>query len=114
MAQKTKLNEKDFKLETPHLALFCARRGSGKSYLMRYLVSLLTKNKKVKWVSVICPISDCQDDWNHLGAENITTEYSQKWILDTIEKQKLMRKKYPDYEGLIIMDYCMDFVDLND
>ena len=104
----------DFKLETPHLALFCARRFSGRSYLMRYLVSLLTKNKKIKWISVICPTSDCTDDWTHVGEQNVSTEYSQKWVLDTIAKQKERRKTEPDYEGLIILDDCMDFIDLND
>ena len=48
---------KPFVMQCPHLALYIARRNSGKSYLMRHLLHVLAKGKRFKWVIVISPLS---------------------------------------------------------
>ena len=114
----TKPNCKEFakqiEIQTPHLALFCARRNSGKSYLMRHLVHQLTKAKRFAWIYLISPTALVNGEWNHIGQQNITDTYNAQSVEKLMFECAKIRKKDPSHEGLIIMDDCLSTVKLDD
>ena len=103
-----------FTIKTPHLALFCARRHSGKSYLMRHLVQQLAKAKRFAWIYLISPTAFYNGEWDHIGKDNITEEYKPSYVEKLMYSCGNMRKKDPNYEGLIIMDDCLSTVKLDE
>jgi hypothetical protein len=110
----SKNNQNVFEMQTPHLALFLARSNTGKSYLMRYLLHQLTKANRFNWVSVISPTAVYTKEWDFIGAENVTDTFNQKWVFDTMKIMGEIRKRDPTYEGLLILDDCLDAVKLDD
>ena len=57
-------------LTTPHLALFVARRNSGKTWMMRHLLYTLARAQRFKWVLVICNTS-FTGDWGAIIGEEM-------------------------------------------
>ena len=58
-------------LTTPHLALFVARRNSGKSHLAKFLLYTLARAQRFKWVLCICNTSFVGDWGAIIGEENV-------------------------------------------
>ena len=100
-------------LRTPHLALFLARSNTGKSYLMRYLLYQLARAQRFSWITVISPTSVYNGEWDFVGTENVTDVFSEKWIFAIMKAMGEHRKIDPTYEGLIILDDCLDAVKLD-
>ena len=58
-------------LKCPHLALFIARRNSGKSYIMRHFLHVLARGHKFKWVLVVTP-TKFNGEWTAIvGEDNV-------------------------------------------
>ena len=68
----------DFDIVNKTICL-CAKRGSGKSRLLRYIV-LMNKNKFDK-IFIICPTEPLNSFYKGIVPdENIFDEYSDKWM----------------------------------
>ena len=67
-------------IKCPHLALFVARRNSGKSYLMRHLLHVLARGKKFRWVIVISP-TKFNGEWSSVVGEEA--------VLDTFDPDQV-------------------------
>ena len=94
-------------LKTPTLALFIARRNSGKSYLMRHLLHVLSKGKKFDWIYVISPTS-FNGEWSDIvGKKNVTDTFNAVWLERLMNAQAASIGKGRGSSGLIIMDDCL-------
>jgi hypothetical protein len=110
----SKNNSNVFEMRTPHLGLFLAKRNSGKSYLMRYLLLQLTKAKRFSWVFVISPTAIYNKEWDLVGEDHVSGEFNSDWVLALMTSMGKMRMKDPTYEGLLILDDCLASVRLDD
>jgi len=88
-------------LTTPHLALFVARRNSGKSHLAKFL---LARAQRFKWVLVICNTSFTGDWGAIIGEENVLPVFDGEQLENLMERQAQLREDGVDNPGLIIMD----------
>ena len=91
-------------LTTPHLALFVARRNSGKSHLAKFLLYTLARAQRFKWVLVICNTSFTGDWGAIIGEENVLPVFDGEQLENLMERQGQLREEGVDNPGLIIMD----------
>ena len=56
-------------ITTPHLALFVARRNSGKTHLQKFLLYTLARAHRFKWVLVITPTA-FNGEWSAIVGED--------------------------------------------
>jgi hypothetical protein len=101
-------------LKWPHLACFVAKRNSGKSHLMKYLLYNEARRQSFKTVFVISPTS-FNGEWDILvGKKNVSNIYSPTWLENLLTAQsKLVKKKKPN-EMLLILDDCVGSAKFND
>ena len=91
-------------LQCPHLALFLARRNSGKSYLMRHLLHVLAKGHKFKWVLVVSP-TKFNLEWSSIvGDDNVLDTFDPEQIATLFDRQAALREDGVDNSGLLILD----------
>ena len=91
-------------ISTPHLALFVARRNSGKTHLAKFLLYTLARAQRFKWVLVICNTSFTGDWGAIIGPENVLPEFDGEQLENLMERQAQLREEGVDNPGLIIMD----------
>ena len=91
-------------LTTPHLALFVARRNSGKSHLAKFLLYTLARAQRFKWVLVICNTSFTGDWGAIIGEENVLPVFDGEQLENLMERQAQLREEGVDNPGLVIMD----------
>ena len=91
-------------LTTPHLALFVARRNSGKSHLAKFLLYTLARAQRFKWVLCICNTSFVGDWGAIIGEENVLPVFDGEQLENLMERQAQLREEGVDNPGLIIMD----------
>ena len=109
-----KLKEQQFKLNTPCLAIMVARRGSGKSYLMRYLLYCMTKAKKFDAVILISPTAAFNGEYSGILPEkNIIAKFSAEYIYTLLEAQKKIIAKGKINRICLILDDCLGSVKFN-
>ena len=87
---------------------FCAKRNSGKSQLLRYL--LLKSKHLFKKIFVICPTESVNRFYSDIiPKENIFDQYSEEWVESLIKKMTQINAGKSDKESshiLIILDDC--------
>ena len=94
-------------MRTPHLALFVARRNSGKSYLMRHLLHVLARGKRFKWVIVISPTA-FNGEWSSVvGEDNVLSVFDPEQVGHLMDRQGDLREDGVDNPGLLILDDCL-------
>ena len=75
------------------LGLFIARRNSGKSYLMTYLLYIMSKANNFNWVVAVSPTKHT-GEWSAIVGENEVKEsFEAEWLKSILEQQALLRKK---------------------
>jgi hypothetical protein len=95
------------KMKCPHLAVFSARRASGKSYLARYLLYKLTQAKEFDYVYCVSP-TNFNGFWpSVLGEENCTSEFNAEWLEALLAKQASLVTIGKPLRGLLILDDCL-------
>jgi hypothetical protein len=100
-------------LDTPHLAAFIARRNSGKSHLMKYLLHALTKGQKFAWVLVVTPTA-FTGEWSEIvGEANVREAWNETEIEKILNHQAACREKGKPNPGLLILDDCLGSVHFN-
>ena len=83
---------KPFVMACPHLALFVARRNSGKSYLMRHLLHVLARGKKFRRVLVISPTS-FNGEWSAVvGGDNVLSVFDADQVEHLMDRQGELRE----------------------
>ena len=98
---------KPFVMQCPHLALFIARRNSGKSYLMRHLLHVLAKGKRFRWVLVISPTA-FNGEWSSVvGEDNVLGQFDPDQVGHLMDRQAELREDGQDNPGLLILDDCL-------
>ena len=94
-------------LKCPHLCLFIARRNSGKSYLMRHLLHVLSRGGKFKWILVVTP-TKFNGEWSSIvGDENTLDTFDPEQIATLFDRQAALREDNVDNPGLLILDDCL-------
>ena len=87
---------------------FTARRNSGKSQLLRYIVE--SGKKDFKAIFVICPTEEINSFYKGLvKPENVFSEYKEEWANDLIAKMTKLNSGKSDSDAshiLLILDDC--------
>ena len=94
-------------ITTPHLALFVARRSSGKTHLQKHLLYVLAKGGRFKWVLVICPTAFTGDWGAIVGPENVLPVFNPDQVETLMERQAELREDGVENDGLIVFDDCL-------
>jgi hypothetical protein len=97
-------------IRTPHLAAFIARRNSGKSHLMRYLLRELSAAARFSWIIVVTPTAFTGEWADIVGPESVRESWDEAEIGRLLEHQKLCREKGKANPGLLILDDCLGSV----
>ena len=98
-------------ITTPHLALFVARRSSGKTHLQKHLLYVLAKGGRFKWVLVICPTAFTGDWGAIVGPENVLPVFNPDQVETLMERQAELREDGIDNPGLLVLDDCLGSAD---
>ena len=100
----------DFELKNKVIC-FTAKRNSGKSQLLRYM--LLQTKKQFSKIFVICP-TECINKFysDIIPPENVFDQYSEEWVEALIKKMSEVNagktNKEKKYVELILDDCCSD------
>jgi hypothetical protein len=94
-------------IKTPTLALFIARRNSGKSYLQKHLLSILARGKRFEWIFVVSPTSFNMEWSSIVGEANVSSEFDPDWMNALLASQAKSIKAGKGSSGLIILDDCV-------
>ena len=86
-------------ITTPHLALFVARRCSGKTHLQQHLLYVLAKAGRFKWVLVICPTAFTGDWGAIVGPENVLPVFDGEQVETLMQRQADLREDGQDNPG---------------
>ena len=104
----------EFQLVDKTLCL-CAKRNSGKSVLLRYLVK--THQEDFSKIFVICPSEEVNHFYkDFIDKKDIFPSYKEEWILslmDKLEKINSKKKKEDFNRVLLILDDCCSDVDFH-
>jgi hypothetical protein len=98
---------KSLAIKTPHLALFVARRNSGKSHLMAHLLYTLAKGQRFRWVLVISPTAFTGAWADIVGKDYVHPEFDSDLLDELMEEQGALREEGVDNPGLVILDDCL-------
>ena len=94
-------------LTTPHLALFVARRSSGKTHLQKHLLYVLAKGGRFKWVLVITPTA-FNGEWSAIvGEDAVLQVFDPEQVETLMQRQAELREDGHDNPGLLILDDCL-------
>ena len=95
------------KIECPHLALFMARRNSGKTTLMKHLLGVLARGKKFRWVTVVSATA-FNGEWAAVvGEKHVLPEFDPEWLDALLVRQAALKADGVDNPGLLILDDVM-------
>jgi len=95
------------KIECPHLALFMARRNSGKTTLMKHLLGVLARGHKFRWVTVISATA-FNGEWAAVvGERHVLSEFDPEWLDELLRRQAALKADGVDNPGLLILDDCL-------
>jgi hypothetical protein len=100
----------DFELKNKVIC-FTAKRNSGKSQLLRYM--LLQTKKQFSKIFVICPTEQINKFYSDIiPPENVFDQYSEEWVEALIKKMSEVNagksNKEKKYVELILDDCCSD------
>ena len=95
------------KIECPHLALFMARRNSGKTTLMKHLLGVLARGKKFRWVTVISATAFTREWAAVVGEKHVLPEFDPEWLDALLKRQAALKADGVDNQGLLILDDCL-------
>ena len=94
-------------LETPHLGLFVARRNSGKTHLMRYLLHVLAREQRFDFVHVINPTS-FNGEWSSIvGPDGVTNQFDEDTVFHLLDQLADLCAADAMVQGLLILDDCL-------
>ena len=91
-------------IKTPHLALFLARRNSGKTHLQKFLLDTLARAQRFRWVLVICPTAFTGDWGSIVGPENVLPVFDPEQVETLMQRQADLREDGIDNPGLLVLD----------
>lgn len=101
------------KIKPGSISLFIARRGSGKSYLMRHLVGVLARSRVVHWVEVISPTAFNREWSDVVGEDHVQAIYDEAWVENLLAGQARLLRDGVSNPGLLILDDCLGSVNLS-
>ena len=97
-------------LKTPSLCVFQARRGSGKSHLMKHLTKLLAKANKFEWIRCVTPTA-FNGEWSScLGADAVHETLDTGWLEGLLDRQAAGVEQGVRNRGLLILDDALGSV----
>jgi len=92
--------------------LSLGKRRSGKSFLQRDIIyNHYCKDKKYKFIILISPTANLNDDYNFIPKEYKFENFSEILLKNLFKRQELLIKKYgkrKDLSVLLILDDCID------
>lgn len=102
------------KIKPGSISLFIARRGSGKSFLMRHLVGVLARSRgAINWVEVISPTAFNREWSDVVGEEHVQGTYDEAWVESLLAGQARLLRDGVSNPGLLILDDCLGAVNLS-
>ena len=94
-------------ITTPHLALFVARRSSGKTHLQKHLAYVLAKGGRFKWILVITPTA-FNGEWSAIvGEDAVLPVFDPEQVETLMQRQADLRADGIDNPGLLVLDDCL-------
>lgn len=112
-------DEKDFgfSLEPPFTMIICGNTGSGKTQLLKHMITN-ELSKKFDYIFIMCPSLEFSGDYkefeNHKKIkDNMFAEYDQEIINDIMKSQEKIIKKHGKKrcpQTLIILDDCLEYL----
>jgi energy-coupling factor transporter ATP-binding protein EcfA2 len=95
----------DFVLKTPTLNLIIARRGSGKSHLLRHLIYLLAKSQKFDGIHLVSPTATFNGEYDDiLPPEMISSTFVPDWFEAILASQAKLIAKGIQNRLVILLD----------
>jgi hypothetical protein len=95
--------------------LACAKRGSGKSNIMKYLIQ--AEERHFKQIFLVCPTEGVNKFFSDfIPEDNIFESYNEKWVEALIDRMtKLNTGKYGDKltNVLLVLDDCISDVNFH-
>ena len=102
----------DFKFETPFLMACIAKRGSGKSYMTKYLVKYFIENNEIDEVMAFTNTNELNKEYDYLKKKFIFNRYDENKMKKIMEAQKNQLKNKKKVKNiLIIMDDVIGSLD---
>ena len=71
-----------YKDKLPNISLICAPHASGKTYLVKYLLTDLYKKKKINYGIVFCSTSFNKDNFDYIPDNYLYNSYDENIILN--------------------------------
>jgi len=96
-------------MDHPNLAIFSAKRNSGKSHLMKWMIYNVASCYNE--IIIICPTS-FNGDYTKITT-NLYGTFDEGMIKHIIKKQAFMRKKGVNHRVLLVLDDCLSKANFN-
>ena len=94
-------------IRCPHLALFHAKRNSGKSRLMVHILGILARGHSFQWVEVVSATSFNGEYQAFVGEDHVRAELDPQWLDALLRRQATLKQNGVLNPGLIILDDCL-------
>jgi hypothetical protein len=94
-----------FQMDNPNLTIFSAKRNSGKSYLIRYM--LYKAAQDYNDVIVMCPTSFHSDYPKFIHKSRLIPRYDEDLLQHIIKRQAAITKTNKINKVLVILDDCI-------
>jgi len=106
-------NNNDFEFKFPFLMASIAKRGSGKSFLTKYLVHNWIENGDIDEVMAFTNTNELNGEYDYLKKKFIFNRYDEQTMKKIMEAQKTQIKKNPKKVKniLVIMDDVIGSLD---
>ena len=110
---KSSEKQNNHTIKTPHLAVFIARRNSGKSYVMRYLLNILAKAHRFNCVYVVSPTKHNGEWTSIVGDDYVFDNFDEDFIQGMLDAQALHKREMTEDKRikanpiLLILDDCL-------
>ncbi len=101
------------KIKTPCLMTFFAKKFSGKSSTMRYVLHSLIKDGRFDYGVVISPTGIFNGDWDCIPEQYRHSEFSEDIINNLLNLQKYFISIGQNKNAFLILDDCVGSVNFN-
>jgi len=104
-------------LELPSLIVVAGQTRTGKSNLVRLLITQACRNGQVNRVIVLCPTADMSKDYYYIkNKKYVKTDPTkmEEWIKQIYKEQVDLKKQGVSYKTLLILDDVMGHISFGD
>ena len=93
--------------------IFQARRGSGKTHLIKHITRILAAKGKFDWIKCVTPTAFNGEWRNAIGQRAVHESLDTDWLLALLDRQADSIEEGIQNRGLLILDDCLGCVKFN-